>query len=215
MGNTEEKMQLASVMMGITEKTYKAIFQKYADKCPSIYLISLGTVGALRKTFDIDPTTPDDSVLYKYGFTEDLGRRIGEHETNYGKLENVKLVLTTFHIIDPKYTSDAEGDVRDECNAYEVNLKNNKYRELIILNKKQLEHVKKNYGRLGRDYAGHTAELQKQISALKDEIRDLNFENERLKTLIETKDLLHAAEIRNKDLQLENKNLQLEIYRIR
>jgi hypothetical protein len=211
MGSKDEKIKLGTSILNITEKTYKAVFQKHADKFPSIYLFSLGSVCDLRESFGIDNSFPDDSIVYKYGFTDDLGRRMSEHESKYGKLKNVKIVLTTFHIIDPKYTSDAEGDVRELCNTFELNLQTDGYKELIVLNKKQLEYVKKNYSRIGRDYVGHTQELQNKIKDLKDEIKDLNYENDRLKTIIENNKTLHESELKNKDLQLENKNLQIVI----
>ena len=210
MGKEEDKVELGTKILGISEKTYRALFSKCANKLPSIYLIYLGNVKELRKTFEIDDSFPDDSGVYKYGFTDDLGRRMGEHETKYGKLENVKLVLTTFHGIDPQYLREAEHDIKEECNAYEINLQTEGYKELIVLNKKQLEHVTKNYGRIGRDYMGHTAELQQQIRELKDEILKLNYENDRLKTLVETNEKYHKLELKNKDCIIENKDLKIE-----
>ena len=203
MGKEEEKVKLGTSILNIPERTYRAVFKKHANKLPSIYLIYLGSVGELRKTFGIDNSIPNDSGVYKYGFTDDLGRRIGEHEDKYGKLENVQIVLTTFHVVDPKYTCEAEGDIREECNAYEINLQTDGYKELIVLNKKQLEHVKKNYGRIGRDYAGHTAELQEQNVKLKDEI-------ERLKVFLEHNEKYHKLELENKNGIIENKNLKIE-----
>jgi hypothetical protein len=204
MGKEEEKVKLGTSILNIPEKTYKAVFKKHANKFPCIYLLSLGNVGVLRKTFGIvDSSIPDDSIIYKYGFTDDLGRRMGEHEDKYGKLENVKIVLSTFHIIDPKYTCDAEGDIREECNAYEIGLQTEGYNELIVLNKKQLEHVKKNYGRIGRDYAGHTAELQEQIVKLNRDIEKLNYDTDRLKTLVETNEKFKIYEIKDKEKEIE------------
>ena len=211
MGKEEEKVKLGTSILNIPEKTYKAVFSKHADKLPCIYLINLGKVGELRNTFDIDNTFPDDSGVYKYGFTHDLGERLGTHESNYGKLENVKIVLTTFHGIDPIYTCKAEGDIREECNAYEIKLKTEGHNELIVLNKKQLEHVKKNYGRIGRDYAGYTAELQDQISKLKDEIKELNHETNRLKTQIEADERYHKLELQYKDSIISNLELQIKL----
>jgi hypothetical protein len=210
MGKEEDKVKLGTSILNISEKTYRALFSKCANKLPSIYLIYLGNVKELRKTFEIDDSFPDDSGVYKYGFTDDLGRRMGEHETKYGKLENVKLVLTTFHGIDPQYLREAEHDIKEECNAYEINLQTEGYKELIVLNKKQLEHVTKNYGRIGRDYMGHTAELQQQIRELKEEILKLNYENDRLKTLVETNEKYHKLELKNKDCIIENKDLKIE-----
>jgi hypothetical protein len=210
MGKEEDKVKLGTSILNIPEKTYKALFSKCANKLPSIYLIYLGNVKELRKTFDIDDSFPDDSGVYKYGFTDDLGRRMGEHEAKYGKLENVKLVLTSFHGIDPQYLLDAERDIKEECEAYEINLQTKGYRELIVLNKKQSKHVITNYGRIGRDYAGHTAELQQQMRELKDEILKINYENERLKTLVETNEKYNKLELKNKDHIIENKDFTIE-----
>lgn len=208
MGNSEEKMQLSADIADMPGKTFRAFMNKYMNKIPSIYLMSLGTVGMLRDTFGIDKNMPDDSIVYKYGFTDDMWRRTGELMTKYNKLKNVILDPTMFCIIDPKYTSDAEGDIRSECNAYEVNLPSNEYKELIVLNKKQFEHVKKNYARIGRDYTGHTLELQNQITELKNEIRELNHENEKLRTLVVTNKTLYDVELKNRDLQIEIYKLQ-------
>jgi len=207
MGQSDEKIKLGTNILGITEKTYRAIFSKHANKLPCIYLFSLGTVESLRETFEINSSFPNDSIVYKYGFTDDLGRRMGEHESKYGKLPNVKIVLSSFHMIDPIYTCNAEGDIREECNAYEINLKTEGFKELIILNKKQFEHLTKNYGRIGRDYAGHSIELQEQIARLKDELRTKDFEIHRLNTLIETNEKYHMLEISYKDLKIVNLEL--------
>ncbi len=61
-----------------------------------------------------------------------------------------------------------------------------------------MEYVKKNYSRIGRDYIGHTQELQNKIKDLKDEIKDLTHENDTLKTIIENNKTLHESELKNK-----------------
>jgi len=208
MGTKEEKVKLGTSILNIPEKTYKAVFKKHANKFPCIYLLSLGKVELLRDTFEINASIPDDSIIYKYGFTDDLGRRMGEHESTYGKLKNVKVVLSIFHIIDPKYTSDAEGDICDECNAYEIKLNDIKYNELIVLNKKQFEHLKKNYGRIGKDYAGHTAELQEQIVKLKHDLICKENEIQRLNTRIETDTIINNLKIQNLELQSKYQSLK-------
>ena len=225
MGSKAEKTKLGTDILNISPKTYKAVFSTYASKFPCIYLLSLGPVGLLRDTFGINPDVNNDLIVYKYGFTDDLSRRIAEHEAKYGKLPNVKMNLSTFHIIDPVYTSDAEGDLRDECNAYEVNLKVDGYKELIVLNDTQFKHIKKNYWRIGREYAGHTAELQEQIAKLREEIKDLHNEmknreldyklqisqgineTEKYKTLAATNEIISNLKIKNFELQLRDQTL--------
>ena len=115
MGSKEEKIKLGTDILNISAKTYKAVFDSYATTLPCIYLLALGKVGQLRETFGIDPGISDELSVYKYGFSDDLSRKIGEHELKYGRLPNVSLKLSTFHIIDVKYTSKAEGEIRELC----------------------------------------------------------------------------------------------------
>jgi hypothetical protein len=215
MGTKEDKVKLGTSILNISPKTYKAVFSTYANKFPCIYLLSLGTVKDLRDTFGIDASTPDDYIVYKYGFTDDLQRRIGEHETKYNKLPNVNVKLATFNIIDPIYMKDAERDIREECNAYEVSLKLYGYNELVVLNEKQLKHTKQHYSRIGREYAGHTAELQDQIVKLKDDIKTYEFkiqlntikydnEIQKYKTIIETNEIINNLKFQNYELQIKN-----------
>jgi len=215
MGTKEDKVKLGTSILNISPKTYKAVFSTYANKFPCIYLLSLGIVKDLRDTFGIDASTPDDYIVYKYGFTDDLQRRIGENETKYNKLANVNVKLATFNIIDPIYMKEAERDIREECNAYEVSLKSDGYNELIVLNEKQLKHTKQHYSRIGREYAGHTAELQDQIVKLKDDIKKYEFtlqlnaikhENEiqKYKTIIETNEIINNLKFQNYELQIKN-----------
>ena len=221
MGNKEEKVELGTAILKITSKTFKSVFSKYAKELPCIYLLKLGSVSQLRETFKIDSSVPDENCVYKYGFTKDLRRRIGEHESTYGKMPGVKIELTSFQMIDPQYTCDAENDIREECNAYEMNLKIDGHNELIVMNEKQITHLKKNYGRIGKEYEGHSAQLKEEIAKLKEEIKDLAneiktkesqfklqlqeeiSEKERYKTLCQTNERIYKLEIQNRDLQLQ------------
>ena len=137
---------------------------------------------------------------------ESADRRIGEHETKYGKLENVSIKLATFHVIDTKYTSEAEGDIRELVNTFQKKLNVEGFNELIVLNAKELAFVKKQYSYLGNNYAGATAELQKQIVELKNKIKDL--ENEI--TIIKLTNDLELQKERNENQSLKSQNKSLE-----
>jgi hypothetical protein len=221
MGNKEEKLELGADILKIPSKTIKSVFSKYAKELPCIYLLKLGLVSQLRETFKIDSDVPDEKCVYKYGFTKDFRRRIGEHESNYGKMPGVKIELISFQMIDPQYTSEAETEIAEACNAHELKLKIEGYKELIVMNETQIKHLKKTYGRIGKEFEGHSAQLKEEISKLKEEIKEL--ENEiktkelqfklqlqeeisekvRYKTLCETNDRIYKLEIQNRDLQLQ------------
>jgi hypothetical protein len=168
----------------------------------------------------------NEKCVYKYGFTDDLRRRIGEHEASYGKMIGVKIELISFQMIDPQYTSEAESEIREECNAYELKLKTEGHNELIVMNEKQIAHLKKNYGRIGKEFEGHSTELKEEIVKLKEELKDLTnelktkelqfklqlqeeiSEKERYKTLSETNERIYKLEIQNRDLQIQTIQLK-------
>jgi hypothetical protein len=63
--------------------------------------------------------------------------------------------------------------------------------------------VKKYYRKIGSDYAGATAELQKEVVALKDQIRELEHKNDIQREQMEKK-------MMEKDYMLERVKTQLE-----
>jgi hypothetical protein len=174
MGEKEQKDVLGAKLLNIELKNIQAVFNKYSQSFPCIYLISLGKVKELRESFEISSTVDDSLTVYKYGFTGDLSRRLGEHNRDYSKYPNVKVELELFNYIDPKYTSDAENDIRDIFESYDKTLDVPGRKELVALNVSQFTRIKKEYSRTGREFAGSSEELQKEISKLKDEIKDLN-----------------------------------------
>lgn len=113
MGTRDQKVKLGAEVLNTSPRTLKAIFDKHASTFPSIYLMSLGKVRDLRETFGIPADKSDDSTVYKFGFSEDLARRVMELESEYSKLPGVTMQIATFQIIDAKYTSEAESEVRD------------------------------------------------------------------------------------------------------
>jgi hypothetical protein len=203
MGKKEDKIKLGTEILNINIKTYKSIFDSYADKLPSIYLFSLGKVGALRDTFGIDTTVPDDHTVYKFGCTEDLGKRCVQLGDEYNKLPNVQMKLSVFHMVDTKYKFDAENEIRFLCKSFKKNLKTDGYNELIVLDHTEHDMIKKYYRKIGSDYAGATAELQKEVLVLKDQIRELEHKNDIQREQMEKK-------MMEKDYMLERVQTQLE-----
>ena len=210
MGTRDQKVKLGAEVLNTSPRTLKAIFDKHASTFPSIYLMSLGKVRELRETFGIPANKPDDSTVYKFGFTEDLARRVIELESEYSKLPGVTMTIGTFHIIDTKYTSEAENEVREMCAAFEVRIKKTTqgFNELIILDDKQFANIKKLYRRIGDEFAGATLGLQKQIKEYENELM-------RLKLEIEYKDNLHKKDIELKDKVIELKDTVIENWKLK
>ena len=214
MGSPEKKEKLGTKILNVNVENYRAVFGKYSQGFPCIYLLSLGKVGALRETFKINASVDDNSIVYKYGFTCDIKRRLGEHNKDYGNIPNVTIDLELFNYIDLKHTSEAETDIRDIFESYDTTLDITGRRELVALNTKQFDRVKKEYTRTGREFAGATKELQDEVAQLKAEIVEIKLkyqleiqyersEKEKYKTRAETSEYIstlketHYAQIQS------------------
>jgi murein tripeptide amidase MpaA len=82
-------------------------------------------------------------------------------------------------------------------------------KELVVLNIKELETVKKEFRHIGNDYAGNTQELQKQI-------QDLNTKNEKqeLQHKLEIQELQHKiTDMKNiHEIEILKKEMRILIF---
>jgi prophage antirepressor-like protein len=189
MGTKEAKEVLGTEILNIKIENYRAVFGKYSQGFPCIYLLSLGKVSELRETFGISEEINSELTVYKYGFTCDIKRRLGEHNNDYGKLKNINVELELFNYIDLKHTAEAEADIRDIFEAYDNVLDVSGRNELVALNTKQFDRIKKEYVRTGREFAGATKELQDEVVRLKTEIIEM-----KLKHQLEVQEYKNRAE---------------------
>jgi hypothetical protein len=116
MGNEIEKEKLGTKILNMDIETYRNVFKTHSTKLPCIYLSELGKVKDLKDTFEINDDIYKkniNSAIYKFGFTDDIDRRLSEHQNDYGALKNVNLQLVKFTMIEQKYIKDAENDLRD------------------------------------------------------------------------------------------------------
>ena len=222
MGSKHEKQKLGTQLLKVDLKTFKAVFDSYASTFPCIYLLSLGKVKDLRDTFNISNDINDISTVYKYGFTEDLERRLREHTSEYGKMKNVDISLSLFHMVDNKYMSKAENDVKHLFNVFDKSLNvdsndetlNKKRKEIVVLNDKEYKQITEHYKLIGLKYIGSTQFLQDKVQELQNEIKIINLnkeievqkltnENEMLKREIQTNAKIHELEKRTLELELK------------
>ena len=83
----------------------------------AVYLFSLVDVKGLRARgalTGIGPKLPDEATVFKYGRTDDLGRRAGEHHRDFvGKGLAAEVRLTNFAYVDDDLLPDAEASLRE------------------------------------------------------------------------------------------------------
>ena len=137
-GNEIEKEELGTKILNINIETYRNVFKTHSTSLPCVYLTELGKVKDLKDTFNIR------DYIYKFGFTDDIDRRLSEHQSDYGKLKNVNLQLTKFTIVEQRYKVEAEKDLRQFFETFNKRL-------IIKINKllknqlkiQELEHINK------------------------------------------------------------------------
>lgn len=162
MGTENAKHNLIKSMFnGASIGAIKEAFKTSSGKTPCVYLFVIGNANELLKT-DIYSA---DTLLYKFGYTDDLPRRSGEHERDFKKIFKVDHIeLMIFSVIDPKYISDAETSLKDYFKSNKVDYANTK--ELITLTKTEYEKASKHYTLIKNSYIGCYMEMQDRIDKL-------------------------------------------------
>jgi hypothetical protein len=218
MGSEEQKEELAADIIGQPVRNVRAVFKTCAKQVPCIYRFALGTAKTLRVSMGLPDTIKDNFVIIKYGLTNSLDRRIGEHISEYEKIKGVQLGLMNFSYIDPKFLSQAEGDLKEYFKSIEIPIEYESYQELVAINPKNEKFIKKQYDYIGTEYQGAITELIIQIEKLKLELKSLNEITEyKLKDkdrIIEIKNGIIEQKntiIKMKDGIIENMNLKNEI----
>jgi len=208
MGSEERREQLGCEILNINIQTYRDIFKLHASKLPCIYLLRLGRVKELRMELNLMEEVNDEEIVYKYGFTDSLERRLREHQDDYGKIKNVDIKLECFHYIDVKFMSNAENALRQFFKTFRKSLEVNGRKELVSLGKKELLQVLEMYKYIGNDFAGSTIELQRVVT-------DSNRKIENMEIIRENETLKMNGEIErmNMEMNLERKEHEIALYK--
>jgi hypothetical protein len=202
MGEPEQKDELGASLIGVNAMTIKNVFRTNTSKTPCVYLYLIGKASVL-----LEGEYHENDLLCKYGCTDDLPRRAGEHEKTFGKEFGVKIELLCFSIIEAQHIFSAEKNITQylKCNLVEYN----KMRELVIINQKDLSQIKEYYTMVQTNYIGRYEEMYKQIVALEKEVLGLNS-----KILLKDKDFeleqeKHKNDLKDKDIELRDKDIEL------
>lgn len=196
-GSKEEKRELASSLLGVDANSVKEVFRSDTNTLPCVYLFSLNLVKELRESMNIDSSIKDDSIVCKYGFTNNLSRRTSEHLLKFGKINGCSLRLKYYSYVDPQYLSQAENDISDfmKFSNFKIQYVNNE--EIVVIPKEHIKIVEKQYQQISKSYMGHVTELVNQIKELstQNELQKLTYENELQKERYEKELLKKDVEI--------------------
>jgi hypothetical protein len=186
MGNQDDKDALAAEALNVDQSTITQLFRKSARAVPCVYLFEVGTVGNMRKHFNLEGYTNDEDKVYKYGMTSDMARRANEHSKTYGKLKDNSFGLTVFSYIDATFMSKAETKLKHSFDSMSIRLDDPKHNELVVIKNEQLAFTKVLYNDMYIYYSGNNADLIRQMQEMQ---------------------MLHQMEIREKDHAIEVLNL--------
>lgn len=203
MGTQEQKESLVSGILGIPAKSLRQVLSTSANNVPCIYRFALGKCSDLRKSMKISQNIPDDHIIIKYGFTDNLVRRTAEHMKTYNSIKKVNLELLNYAYVDPKYLSIAETDIKEFFVDIEKPIEYENFAELVAVDLKHEKQIMKQFKYITSQYSGCVKDLIDQIKSLK---RDIT--NEKLK--IENMEKLYIMEIEKKTMEIEKKNIEIE-----
>lgn len=200
LGTREEKTKLFTTSLGIDANAVKELFNASAQTMPCIYLITLGTCEELRDKLDLGSNYNGSDIIAKYGFTQDLPRRISEHTSkNFKSLNGADIRLKYYSYIDPQYMSTGETDIKKFMKIMCEPVKYESMKEVVAIPKKLLKEIGEKYDYIGRKYMGRITELVTRIKE----------EEEKNKSLMKEMELL--TEARDKDIELLSKEHEIEI----
>ena len=209
LGSKDDKLALASSLIGASPQAIKEVFNTLADSLPCIYLFHLGTVKSLRKSMKIPDKYDDSKIVVKWGFSNDLSRRTKEHlkKNSYGGTKGSDISLLCNAVIDLQHMSAAETDIKEYFVENKYHFVNNKYNELAIISTKKLKTIKKQYTLIGKSYADHLKDFHAQIESIK---KDIELANKEVKLANKNTELAKKdTELANKEVELAKKEIKL------
>jgi chromosome segregation ATPase len=163
---------------------------------PCVYLFNVGKIVDLRKHYE-ELRPFKKGFLFKWGRTNDLKRRTGEHIKTYGNLISSTLQLKYFSPVDNVYEVEAENEIRGHFQGNSIQFRNHK--ELIILDKNQLPGARVFY-----------EEVYKRFSSEVDKLLGVNSMLER--DAVYMKEIVKAKNERIEDLNRECEGLRSEMF---
>ena len=171
LGTTEERVDVVADIIGVNAQMVKDVLTACITSMPCVYLFNVGKITELRKHHDqLKPFKK--GFLFKWGRTNDLRRRTGEHIKDYGNLLSSTLKLKYFSPVDNIYEASAEAEIRKYFHAQAVSF--GKYKELVILDKSQIADARRFYEDVYKKFSsevdrllGKTSELEKDAEYMK------------------------------------------------
>jgi hypothetical protein len=216
LGTTEQKEELASTLIGSSVDSVREFLSSSPSKYSELYLICLGKASELKETLmpNMKNTYLENDLVFKFGFTDDLSRRLNEHKNKFSKITGTNISVVLHSPIDPKYLSKAETELKQYFQEEEACLEHPIYKELVVLADKRMKGVRREFQEICLKYAGSMERVQDEMNKLKEafdnekKTREKEVENEK-KT--REKEVENEKKTREKEVENEKKTREKEV----
>jgi hypothetical protein len=153
---------------------------------------------------NLPPDIPNEHIIIKYGFTDNLARRTSDHVKTYGSIKGVNLELMNYAYVDPKYLSQAEVEIKEFFVDIQTKIKYKSFAELVAINPKHEKQIGKQYKFITDQYAGCVKNLIETIESMKREIEKEKLKNDNIEKICK-------LELEKKEEQFKNQLLLKEL----
>ena len=184
-------------------------FYDITNKICCIYLLFFGKVKDLRTSFKLNDDYNDDDNICKYGYTNNLKKRIKEHKKDYSSIGINDINVYYYIELDNSQLNDAEIYFRKQLKTFEHNndiydIDDKLRKELIIVNDKILRNLRIIYNEIhfkyGNEFSKTIEEQNILNSKIETELRcKLEYETQlRIKSETNEKKAIEQLDLNNK-----------------
>ncbi len=234
LGDRGQRASAAAQLLGVPYQSIIDVYDTCSISVSCVYLFILGTVRDLRASMFIPDNFPDDSLVGKYGKTEDLKRRTTEHYRDYGAIQNSQLILAAQAWVDPINITEAENRIRahfehagyklkstgkfvkrnttelHEDRAPIETLHNNTERqvlrnELVVIPSNQLKHIKAQFADIQTIHSGRIKDAIEKIARLENEVMNME-QKHALSMQVQAKEI----EVQKKETEMQKKETEMQ-----
>jgi hypothetical protein len=87
-----------------------------------VYLLILGNVYGLRKSFNIHEKISNNYLIAKYGYSVNLLERLKKHQKDYQQYDGVKIYVKLYSVVDPVLCRRAEDEIKKFVDKHNLEL---------------------------------------------------------------------------------------------
>ena len=174
-GTREQRMEVTSQIMGVHINTIKDFMDTSTTSLSVIYIFYLGTMGDVRTKLGINadkyPHIKDNYHVFKYGLTDNLKKRVEQHDYNFRKY-HIQPVLKYHAYIDKCYLSTAETELRNWFKKFDWHLQETgKDMTELAAVQSNLSHemLRDEFVTLGKEYSGKLKDIVASLENEKNE----------------------------------------------